>query len=73
MLSLSDSLHAIHETTCTTRKLECGLQYPDEALLVGPIFFEGTKNSKHFCSVLHDFIGLLEEDEISYFWFQLDL
>jgi hypothetical protein len=29
-------------------------------------------NSKRYCSTLHDFIGLLEEDEITYSWFQQD-
>jgi hypothetical protein len=29
-------------------------------------------NSKHYCSMLHDFIGLLEENEITYSWFQQD-
>jgi hypothetical protein len=38
--------------------------------IVGPLFFEETVNSKRYCSVLHDFISLLEEDEITYSWFQ---
>jgi hypothetical protein len=29
-------------------------------------------NSSHSCSVLYNFIGLLEEDEITYSWFQQD-
>ena len=32
---------------------------------VGPLFFEETVNSKRYCSMLHDFIGLLE-DELTY-------
>jgi hypothetical protein len=38
----------------------------------GPLFFEVTVNSKRYCSMLHDFIGLLEEDKIAYSWFQQD-
>jgi hypothetical protein len=37
--------------------------------IVGPSFFE---ERKRYCSMLHDFIGLLEEDEITYSWFQQD-
>ena len=40
--------------------------------IVGPLVFEETVNSKHYCSVLHCFIGLLEKDEITYSWFQQD-
>jgi hypothetical protein len=40
--------------------------------IAGPLFFEETVNSKCYCSMLHDFIGLLEEDEIIYSWFQQD-
>jgi hypothetical protein len=29
-------------------------------------------NSKRLCSALHDFIGLLEEEETTYSWFQKD-
>jgi hypothetical protein len=29
-------------------------------------------NSKRYCSIIHDFIGLFEEDEITYSWFQQD-
>jgi hypothetical protein len=39
---------------------------------VGPLFFEEIVNSKRYCSMLYDFIGLLEEDEITYSWFQQD-
>ena len=39
---------------------------------VGPLFFEETVNREPYSSVLHDFIGLLEEDEITYSWFQQD-
>jgi hypothetical protein len=52
-----------------TRNLECWLRYPDGALLAS-LFFEETVNSKRYCSMLHDFIGLLGEDEITYTWFQ---
>jgi hypothetical protein len=34
--------------------------------IVGPLFFEETVNSKCYCSMLYDFIGPLEEDEINY-------
>jgi hypothetical protein len=40
--------------------------------IVGHLFFEETVNSKRYFSMLHDFIGLLEEDEITYSWFQQD-
>jgi hypothetical protein len=40
--------------------------------IVGPLFFEETVNSERNCSMLHEFIGLLEEDEITYFRFQQD-
>jgi hypothetical protein len=40
--------------------------------IVGPLIFEQTVNSKRYCSMLHDFFGLLEEDEITYSWFQQD-
>jgi hypothetical protein len=40
--------------------------------IVGPLFFQETVNSKPYCSMLHDLIGLLEEDEITYPWFQRD-
>jgi hypothetical protein len=40
--------------------------------IVGPLFFDETVNSIHYCSTLYDFIGLLEEAEISYSWFQQD-
>jgi hypothetical protein len=50
---------------CMTRNLECGLRYPDGALLA-------LYSLKKQCSVLHGFIGLLEEDKISYSWFQQD-
>jgi hypothetical protein len=33
---------------------------------------ERTVNSERHCSVLYDFIGLLEQDEITYSWFQQD-
>jgi hypothetical protein len=29
-------------------------------------------NSERYCSVLYDFIGLLDEDETTYSWFQQD-
>jgi hypothetical protein len=41
-------------------------------LSAGPLFFEETVNSKRYCSILHDFIGLLDEDGITYSWFQQD-
>jgi hypothetical protein len=36
------------------------------------LFFEETVNGKLYCSMLHDFIGLPEEDKITYSWFQQD-
>jgi hypothetical protein len=36
----------------------------------GSLFFEETVNTKRYRSLLHDFTGLLEEDEITYSWFQ---
>lgn len=39
-------------------------------LFAAPIFFEETTDSKHYCSILHDFTGLLEKDKINYSWFQ---
>jgi hypothetical protein len=30
--------------------------------IVSSLFFEETENSKRYCSMPHDFIGLLEED-----------
>jgi ribonucleotide reductase beta subunit family protein with ferritin-like domain len=38
--------------------------------IVGPLFFEETVKSKRYCSMLHDFFSVLEEDEITYSWFQ---
>jgi hypothetical protein len=35
-------------------------------------FFEETLKSKPYCSMLHDFMGLPEEDEITYCWLQQD-
>jgi hypothetical protein len=40
--------------------------------IVDTLFSEETVNSKRYCSMLHHFIGLLEEDEIAYSWFQPD-
>jgi hypothetical protein len=40
--------------------------------IVGPLFFEEPVNSKCYFSVLHDFICLFEEDQITYSWFQQD-
>jgi hypothetical protein len=38
--------------------------------IFGPLFLEETVNSKRYCSAFCDFIGLLEEEEIAYSWFQ---
>jgi hypothetical protein len=47
-----------------TKNLECGLRYLDGALLA---FYSLKKlNSKHY-SMLHDFIGLLENEITSWF------
>jgi hypothetical protein len=48
------------------------MQYLSRWCSVGPLFFEERVNSKHYCSMLHDLIGLLEENEITYSWFQQD-
>jgi hypothetical protein len=40
--------------------------------IVCPLFFEEAVNSKRYCSIIHYLIGLLEEDEITYYWFQQD-
>jgi hypothetical protein len=45
------------------------MRYLDGALLA-LYYFEESVNNKHYCSMLYDFIGLLEEDEITYSWFQ---
>jgi hypothetical protein len=37
------------------------------------LFFGETANSKRYCSMLHHFISLLEEDHIIYSWFQQDV
>jgi hypothetical protein len=54
---------------CMTRNLGVWLAMSRQHV-VGPSFFEETVNSKCYCSMLYDFIGLLEEDEITYSWFQ---
>jgi hypothetical protein len=41
-------------------------------LSVGPLIFEETAKSKRYRAMLHDFIGLLEEVEITYSLFQQD-
>jgi transposase len=43
-----------------------------DSMLLAILLFEVTVNSKRYCTMLHDFIGLLEEDDISYSWFQQD-
>jgi hypothetical protein len=39
---------------------------------VGPSSCEETVNSKRYFPMLHESIGLLEEDETTYSWFQQD-
>jgi hypothetical protein len=51
------------EIRCAIR-LRCVAIYSRR--IFGPLFFEETANSKRYCSMLNDFSGLLEEDEITY-------
>jgi hypothetical protein len=63
--------YAVHETPLLDQKLGVSVAL-SRRRIVGPLFFEETVNSKRYCSMLHDFIGLFEEDEITYSWFQQD-
>jgi hypothetical protein len=50
---------------CMTRNLGVWVAI-SRRRIVGPLFFEEIVKSKRYCSMLHDFFGLLEEDEITY-------
>jgi hypothetical protein len=67
----SENRYAVHETPLHDQKLRVSVAI-SRRRIVGPLFFEETMNSKRYCSMLHDFIGLIEEDEITYSWFQQD-
>jgi len=67
----SENPHALHEKPLHNQKLGVWVAI-SRRHIVGPLFFEETVNSKLYCSMLHDFVGLLEEDEITYSWFQQD-
>jgi hypothetical protein len=69
-LCSSQNPYAAHEKTLHDQKLEVWVAI-SRWHIVGPLVFEETVNSERYCSMLHDFIGLLEEDEITY-WFQQD-
>jgi len=70
-LWLSENPHALHEKPLHDQKLGVWVAI-SRRRIVGSLFFKETVNSKHYCSMPHDFIGLLEEDEITYSWFQQD-
>ena len=65
----SENPHALHEKPLHDQKFGVWVAIAIRRI-VGPLFFEETVNSKRYCSMLHDFIGLLEEDEITCSWFQ---
>jgi hypothetical protein len=61
----------VHEKPLHDKKLGAWVAI-SRRRIVGHLFFEETVNSKRYCSMLHEFIGLLEEDDITYSWFQQD-
>jgi hypothetical protein len=61
----------VHETPLHDQKVGVWIAI-SRRRIIGPIFFDTTIDSARYCSILHEFIGLLEEDEISYSWFQQD-
>jgi hypothetical protein len=67
----SENPYAVHEKPLFDQKLGVWFVIPRRRI-VGPLFFEETVNSIRYCSMFHDFIALLEEDEITYSWFQDD-
>jgi hypothetical protein len=67
----SENLYAVHEKPLLDQKLGLWVEI-SRRRIVGPLFFEETVNNKRDCSMLLDFIGLLEEYEITYSWFQKD-
>jgi hypothetical protein len=65
----SKNPYAVHEKPLHDQKL--GVCFTiSRRRIVCPLFFEETVNGKRYCSMLYDFIGLLEENEITYSWFQ---
>jgi hypothetical protein len=60
--------YAVHEKPLHDQKLGVCVAISRQRI-VGPLFSEETVNSKRHCSMLRYFIGLLEEDEITYSWF----
>lgn len=67
----STNPHALHETPLYDQKVGVWAAV-SRRRIVGPIFFDSTINSERYCSILYEFIQLLEEDEIMYSWFQQD-
>jgi len=67
----SENPHALHEKALHDQKLGVWVVI-SRRCIVGPLFFEESVHSKRSCSMLHDFISLLEENEITYSWFQQD-
>jgi len=67
----SENPHALHEKPLHDQKLGVWVAI-SRRRIVGHLFFEETVHSKHYCSVLHNFVGLLEGNEITYSWFQQD-
>jgi hypothetical protein len=63
--------YALHEKPLHDQKLGVWVTIIRRRI-VGPLFFEEIGNSKRYCSMFHYFIGLLEEDDITYSWFQQD-
>jgi hypothetical protein len=61
----------VHEKPLHDQKLGVWVAKSRQCI-VGPLFFEETVNSKHYCSILYNFIGPLPEHEITYSWFQHD-
>jgi hypothetical protein len=61
----SENPYAVHEKRLHDQKLGVWVAISRQRI-VGSLLFEETVKSKRYCSMLHDFIGLLEEDEITY-------
>jgi hypothetical protein len=61
----SENPHAVHETPFHDQNIGVWVAISTRHI-VGPLLFEETVNSERYCSVLYDFIGLLEEDKITY-------
>jgi hypothetical protein len=67
----SENHYAVHEKPLHDQKLGVCIVISRWGI-VGPLFFEEIVNSIRHGSMLCDFIGLLEEDELTYSWFQQD-